>query len=179
MICSNVLQRVSIHKSFWCKKLGFCQNHLRMIISEKTSIFRRHFFRAGKQHHWNCGFCVSFWFFSLLSPSSVCASGSSLLGHLVAWLSFPLPLKKPTRNCPTIYFSRPMKSFNYCNSFNLCFNFVFFLDCRNSTVFFCRHKSPKRWFFSVSWWGQRFSIEDHLAKWLLKYSTGRDVQSLS
>ena len=166
IICSNVLQRVSIHPSFWCKFWVSFKSSWGW-SSLLTSRIVVNFLGPQERH---CGFCVWFWCSSLLSPSSVYGSGSSLLGHLVAWLSFPLPLKKPTRNCPTTYFlGRWNPSITATLSICVSIRFVVF----RNTFFWPSQVSKKKMFFSVSWWGQGFLIEDHLVKWSLKCSTGR------
>lgn len=71
---------------------------------------------------------------------SVCGSGVphcflqalsmvlALLCLATWWLDFPIAPKEANKKLSYHIFFRPMKSFNYCNTFNLCFNieFLFF-----------------------------------------------------
>lgn len=120
----------------------------------------------------HCGFCVWFWCSSLLSPSSVYGSGSSLLGHLVAWLSFPLPLKKPTRNCPTTYFlGRGNPSITATLSICVSIRFVVF----RSTFFWPSQVSKKKMFFQRFLMGTRFFNRGSPRKVIVKMFNWQDM----
>lgn len=168
IICSNVLQRVSIHPSFWCKFWVSFKSSWGW-SSLLTSRIVVNFLGPQERH---CGFCVWFWCSSLLSPSSVYGSGSSLLGHLVAWLSFPLPLKKPTRNCHTTYFlGRGNPSITATLSICVSIRFVVF----RNTFFWPSQVSKKKMFFQRFLMGTRFFNRGSPRKVIVKMFNWQDM----
>ena len=162
---------------FLVQVLGFFQNELRMIISFDVKN-RRQFVRAARTADDYRGSDI------IGTVDSVYGSGVphcflqalsmvlALLCLATWWLDFPIAPKEANKKLSYYIFFRPMKSFNYCNSFNLCFNIVFF-DFRNIFFWAVTSLQKEDVFFSVSWWGQRVLMEDHLVKWSLKCSTGR------
>ena len=135
IICSNVLQRVSIHPSFWCKFWVSFKSSWGW-SSLLTSRIVVNLFRAARTALWILCMVLVF----LIAFSKLCLWFWLFFAWPLGGLAFPLPLKKPTRNCPTTYFLGRWNpsitaTVSICVSNCFLFSEHFLGGC---------HKSPKR-----------------------------------
>ena len=105
---------------FLVQVLGFFQIELRMIISFDVKN-RRQFFRAARTALWILCMVLVF----LIAFSKLCLWFWLFFAWPLGGLAFfPIAPKEANKKLSYHIFFRPRKSFNYCNTFNLCFNTV-------------------------------------------------------